>query len=108
MEMGGKTFGNDVMIMHPFAKNCWCKTTQCIHKEKWNPLKCDITSAGRAACPIVLPCPEHDASVRGYISHLNGLLTTWLKETDDTCIANPCDNTEVWIVTAYDHANGIE
>ncbi len=90
------------------SSHCWCKTTQCAHKGEWNPLECDITPAGRAACPIVLPCPEHDASVRGYMSHLKGLFTTWLKETDDTCIAIPCDSTEAWIVAAYDHTNGIE
>lgn len=57
------------------SSHCWCKTTQCAHKGEWNPLECDITPAGRAACPIVLPCPEHDASVRGYMSHT--ISKTW-------------------------------
>ncbi|MFR3893664.1 MAG: hypothetical protein ACLTYJ_00940 [Merdibacter sp.] len=90
------------------SSHCWCKTTQCAHKGEWNPLACDITPAGRAACPIVLPCLEHDDSIRGYMSHLKGLLITWLKETDDTCIAIPCDSTEAWIVAAYDQIDGIE
>ena len=42
------------------------------------------------------------------MSHLKGLLTTWLKETDDTCIVIPCDSTEAWIVAAYDQTDGIE
>ena len=89
------------------SSHCWCEATQCAHKGKWNPLECDTTSAGRAACPIVLPCPGHDASVTGYMSHLKALLTTWLKETDDTCIVIPCDSTEAWIVAAYDQTDGI-
>lgn len=71
------------------SSHCWCETTQCVHKGEWNPLECDITPEGRAACPIVLPCPGHTASVAGYVSHLKGLLTTWLKETDDSLIP-PC------------------
>ena len=42
------------------------------------------------------------------MSHLKALLTTWLKETDDTCIVIPCDSTEAWIVAAYDQTDGIE
>lgn len=45
------------------SSHCWCETTQCVHKGEWNPLECDITPEGRAACPIVLPCPGHTASV---------------------------------------------
>lgn len=62
------------------SSHCWCKTTQCAHKGEWNPLACDITPAGRAACPIVLPCLEHDDSIRGYMSHLKSLLTTCSKK----------------------------
>ena len=42
------------------------------------------------------------------MSHLKGLLTTWLKETDDTCIVIPCDSTEAWVVAAYDQTEGVE
>lgn len=88
--------------------HCWCKTTQCIHQGEWNPLECDVTPAGQAACPIVLPCPTHNASVAGFMSHLKGLLTTWLIDTTDTCIAIPCDSTEAWIVAAYDQIPDVE
>ncbi len=90
------------------SAHCWCKTTQCIHKGIKNPIECDITPAGKAACPIQLPCSDHEESVSGYIAHLKGLLTTWLQDTDDTCIAIPCDSTEAWIVAAYDQTAGIE
>ena len=94
------------------SSHCWCKTTHCGHKGDLNsllkPLECDSTSAGRKACPVVLPCLGHDASVSGYISHLKGLLTTLLKETDATCIVIPCDSTEAWVVAAYDQREDVE
>ena len=90
------------------SSHCWCEATQCAHKGKWNPLECHTTSAGLAASPIVHPLHGQDAYVTGYMSHLKALLTTWLKETDDTCIVIPCDSTEAWIVAAYDQTDGIE
>lgn len=90
------------------SAHCGCDTTTCSHKGAWNPLECDISPVSRAACPVALPCPDHMASVSGYMSHLKGLLSAWLKETDDTCIAIPCDSTEAWIVAAYDQTDGIE
>lgn len=90
------------------ASHCWCESTQCSHKGVWNPLECDITPAKRDTCPVVLPCPQHNTSVSGYMSHLKGLLATWLKETDDVCIVIPCDSTEAWIVAAYDQTEDVE
>ena len=90
------------------SAHCWCEATQCEHKGQWNPLTCDITPEGRAACPIVLPCPGHDATVAGYMAHLKKLLSTWLNGTDDTCIVIPCDSTEAWIVAAYDQIDEVE
>lgn len=90
------------------SAHCCCEATQCMHKGEWNPLECDITPAGRAACPVVLPCAGHTASVSGYMSHLKGLIAAWLQEMDGTCIAIPCDSTEAWIVAAYDQTEEIE
>ena len=83
--------------------HCWCEATQCGHQGEWNPVECNVN-----VCPIVLPCPCHEATVTGYMSHLKGLLTTWLKDTDDTCIVIPCDSLETWIVAAYDQTDNVE
>ena len=45
------------------------------------------------------------------ISHLKGLLASWLKDMEDVCIAVPCDSTEAWVIAAYDetdHAEEVE
>ena len=51
------------------------------------------------------------ASAAGYMSHLKGLLASWLKDMEDVCIAVPCDSTEAWVIAAYDetdHAEEVE
>ena len=42
------------------------------------------------------------------MEHLKSLIRSWLKETDRTCIAIPCDSTEAWIAAAYDNLPEIE
>ena len=88
--------------------HCWCETTQCSHKDEWNPLECDSSPLRRDSCPIILPCPGHEASVGGYMLHLKGLLAEWLEGTEDTCIVIPCDSTEAWVVAAYDQMENVE
>lgn len=88
--------------------HCCCENTHCDQKGRVNPLECDIIPERRAACPIMLPCPDHEPSITGYISHLKGLVTAWLDYPDDTCIAIPCDSIEAWIVAAFDQAAAIE
>lgn len=54
-------------------------------------------------CPVVLPCGNHELSVKGYMEHLTMLITEWLeKPGDGICIVIPCDSTEAWIIAAYD------
>lgn len=56
------------------AAHCWCESTVCQFKGQRNPLECDAEREIREACPVVLPCESHKASVEGYINHLNELI----------------------------------
>lgn len=71
-------------------------------------MECDIKPEYRNNCPVLLPCPEHNAPVSSYMEHLKSLIRSWLKEIDRTCIAIPCDSTEAWIAAAYDNLPEIE
>lgn len=88
--------------------HCLCDATVCQYKGHRDPLSCDITAEDRKNCPIVLPCPNHTASIDGYTNHLKTLIATKLKETSDTCIVIPCDSLEAWIIAAYDSLADVE
>ena len=62
----------------------------------------------KKACPVVLPCTDHEESVNGYMEHLENLIGKWLNDLSDTCIVIPCDSTEAWIVAAYDERENVE
>lgn len=83
--------------------HCKCDSIKCDFRGISNPLMCDINS-----CPIVLPCQEHGVPVTGYISHLKGLINSLLNQSDDVCVAIPCDSLETWIVAAYDGLKNVE
>ena len=88
--------------------HCWCESTICQHKYKYNPLECDEQKELRDACPINMPCADHGPSVNSYMEHLSHLISKWLPDLDDTCIVVPCDSTEAWVVAAYDEIEGVE
>lgn len=90
------------------SAHCSCPSVKCPYKSIRNSLECDIRPEDRDACPVILPCPDHRAPITGYMEHLRKLLSTWLKEPDDTCIVIPCDSTEAWIVAAYDNTSEVE
>lgn len=90
------------------AVHCWCESMVCEHKGIYNPIECDVKKETRELCPVVLPCPEHEDSVNGYMEHLENLIGKWLDDLSDTCIVIPCDSTEAWIVAAYDEIENIE
>lgn len=90
------------------SAHCSCPSVKCPYKGIRNPLECDIKPEDRDACPVILPCQNHGAPITSYMEHLKGLLSTWLKEPDDTCIVIPCDSTEAWIVAAYDNTAEVE
>lgn len=88
--------------------HCLCEATVCQYKGVRDPLTCDIKPEDRKNCPIVLPCPNHTASIDGYMDHLKALIAAKLKETSDTCIVIPCDSLDTWIVAAYDSPADVE
>ena len=90
------------------SAHCSCPSVKCPYKGIRNHLECDIRPEDRDVCPVILPCPDHRAPITGYMEHLKELLSTWLKEPDDTCIVIPCDSTEAWIVAAYDNTAEVE
>lgn len=88
--------------------HCWCHSTICENKNKYNPLECDSQKEFREACPVILPCGDHDASAEAYRKHLEQLISKWLPDLNETCIVIPCDSTEAWIVAAYDEREDAE
>lgn len=90
------------------VSHCHCKSVICGHKGKRHPLECDAKKEAREACPIKLPCKDHEISVKGYIKHLEYLIGSWIGEADDICVVIPCDSTEAWIVAAYDSMSNAE
>lgn len=88
--------------------HCGCSLISCEFKGTHNPLECNGNKEIREQCPIILPCTEHEKSVKGYMEHLEGLIKSWLQNIDDTCIVIPCDSTEAWIVAAYDELQDAE
>ena len=90
------------------AAHCWCETTECRYKGVYNPIECDVKKETREMCPVILPCRKHDGSVEGYMKHLENLIEIWLNDLNDTCAVIPCDNTESWIIAAYDENEDAE
>lgn len=90
------------------AAHCFCISTLCEYKGKRNPMECDINRETREACPVVLPCADHEESVDGYIDHIESLISSWIGNLSNICIAVPCDSTDAWVVAAYDRICGIE
>lgn len=90
------------------AVHCLCESTVCEHKGEYNPIECDVRKETREACPVVLPCANHEESVRGHIDHLENFVGKWLNDLSDTCIVIPCDSTEAWIVAAFDEIENVE
>lgn len=90
------------------AAHCRCPSTVCRHKAEYQPIVCDAKKETREACPVVLPCVDHEKSVNGYIEHLENLIGKWLDDLSDTCIVIPCDSIEAWIVAAYDETEYVE
>lgn len=90
------------------AAHCWCESTVCKNKHNYNPIECDVKKETREACPVVLPCVNHEESVNGYIDHLENLIGKWLNDLSDTYIVIPCDSIEAWIVAAYDEIENAE
>lgn len=90
------------------AAHCCCESTICEHKGEYNPIECDVKEETREACPVVLPCGNHEESVNGYIEHLEKMIKKWFHDLSDTCIVIPCDSTENWIVAAYDETDNVE
>lgn len=88
--------------------HCLCEPVECSKRGKQDVLLCDISSEKRNACPVTLPCENHDMSVNGYVQHLTDLLVSLLQGKEDTCITIPCDSIESWIVAAYDSLNDVE
>ncbi len=88
--------------------HCWCESTVCEYKGIRNPLECDVKKEIKDTCPIVLPCKNHEYSVKGYMEHLSYLITTWLGDLNNTCIVIPCDSTEAWVIAAYDETEDAE
>lgn len=85
------------------AVHCFCQSALCQYKDVFNPIECDMKKQVRESCPIVLPCTEHDGSVKSYMEHLENLISMWLLHNlHDTCIVIPCDSTESWVLAAYD------
>ena len=68
------------------VSHCGCGSVECPLQNIRNPLECDIKPEYRNNCPVLLPCPEHNAPVSGYMEHLKSLIRSWLKEIDRTCI----------------------
>lgn len=90
------------------AAHCWCESTKCEYKGRYNPIECDVKKEMREACPVTLPCEAHEDSIEGYMAHLEKLIGMLLGNLDDTCVVIPCDSTEAWIVAAYDGSEKAE
>lgn len=86
--------------------HCLCKSTVCDSKNIVNPLECEKIKQN--LCPVKLPCASHDISIKGYMDHLIELAVSWLSESDDICVAIPCDSTDAWVAAAYDQMKNIE
>lgn len=95
--------------MYFFLKSCICTTSvDCKIRGTVDPLDCDKTSEGRAACPIQLPCLDHGEPISGYINHLTHLISGGKAYREDVCIVIPCDSIEAWIVAAFDKSSNSE
>lgn len=91
------------------SAHCGCASSaDCPVKDTVDPLDCDKTPEGRAACPIQLPCLDHGAPIGGYIDHLTHLISGGKSYQEDVCIVIPCDSIEAWIVAAFDKASNAE
>lgn len=88
--------------------HCWCESTVCRNKGVSNPIECITSDESRDACPVILPCSDHENSINGHMLHLENLIGRLLKDLKDTCIVIPCDSTESWIVAAYDEIEKVE
>ncbi len=83
--------------------HCGCNSVHCERRGTADPLMCIVDT-----CPIVLPCLTHEPPVGGYISHLKQFIGSLLGQTDNICVAIPCDSIEAWIVAAYDGVENVE
>ena len=85
------------------SAHCGCSSSaDCPIEGTVDPLDCDKTPEGRAACPIQLPCLDHGEPIGGYIKHLTDLISKGTAYQEDVCIVIPCDSIEAWIVAAFD------
>lgn len=91
------------------SAHCGCSSSaDCARKGIADPLDCDKTPEGRAACPIQLPCLDHGEPIEGYINHLTHLISNGEAHHEDVCIVIPCDSIEAWIVAAFDKTENAE
>ena len=91
------------------SAHCGCSSSVgCTLKGAVDPLDCDKTPEGRAACPIHLPCLDHGEPIGGYINHLTNLISKGTAYREDVCIVIPCDSIEAWIVAAFDNTDNAE
>ena len=61
------------------VSHCGCGSVKCPSKISGILLECDIKPEYRNNCPVLLPCPEHNAPVSSYMEHLKSLIRSWLK-----------------------------
>lgn len=91
------------------SAHCGCSSSaDCPIEGTVDPLDCDKTPEGRAACPIQLPCLDHGEPIGGYINHLTHLISGGKEYQEDVCIVIPCDSIEAWIVAAFDKTDNAE
>lgn len=90
------------------AAHCWCQSAVCDYKGIYNPIVCDVKQETREACPVGIPCIDHQQSVYGYMEHLESLIGKLLNDLRNTCIVVPCDSMEAWIVAACDETENAE
>ena len=89
--------------------HCLCTGTECEKKGQTSPLLCQLVKNKK--CPVQIPCPDHNADPHDYRMHLRKMLCELLGDNIEKVkivIVIPCDNTDAWIVAAYDNLTDIE
>lgn len=93
--------------------HCDCSDTGCDRKEELRKAGRILNPSGRTCsvecaekdCPVELPCGEHPGEKPAiYAEHMNRMIRDYLGETNGFpfIITVPCDNTDAWIVAAFD------
>lgn len=90
------------------VSHCGCGSVKCPLQNIRNPLECDIKPEYRNNCPVLLPCPKHNAPVSRLYGTPEVFDPFMVKRNRPYLHCYPLRRTEAWIAAAYDNLPEIE